>query len=183
MERWDVVAARHRYLRQIKKYREEGWQIVYVDETWINANHTKSKRWIDTQHEDQTRKLNPPSGKGQRLIILNAGSDNEGFIPDVEVVFVSKKDGDYHHEMNGRHFMEWFQDHLLPALQEPTAVILDNASYHNIRVEGTKPPTSSSTKKQMQDWLEDKGIKWDHGMLKVSDNGTMYCKPTYKSAL
>nr|CAI5838365.1 unnamed protein product [Callosobruchus analis] len=32
----------------ITKYRNEGREMYYLDETWINAGHTKSKVWIDT---------------------------------------------------------------------------------------------------------------------------------------
>ena len=79
------------------------------------------------------------------------------------------QDGDYHNEMNSRHFLEWFEERLLPALQEPSVIIIDNASYHNTRVEGTTAPTSNNRKAEMQEWLTSKGIEWDSGMLKVSD--------------
>ena len=36
--------------------------------------------------------------------------------------------------MNSAHFLEWFEDSLLPALKEPSVIIIDNASYHNTRV-------------------------------------------------
>ena len=50
-----------------------------------------------------------PSGKGDRLIVLDAGSNECGFIDNVELIFPSKtKSTDYHDEMNGKHFMEWF---------------------------------------------------------------------------
>ena len=45
-ERNDLVRARANYLTQIKKkYRAEDRVIVYTDETWVNAGHTKDKQW------------------------------------------------------------------------------------------------------------------------------------------
>ena len=37
MERSDIVAQRINFLRQMKKYREEGREIVYTDESYVNA--------------------------------------------------------------------------------------------------------------------------------------------------
>lgn len=42
LEREEIIMWRRRYLKTIRKYREEGRQIFYTDETWVNAgkNHT-----------------------------------------------------------------------------------------------------------------------------------------------
>ena len=42
--------------------------------------------------------------------------------------------------MNSKVFLEWWSDQLLPALDEPSVIVIDNASYHNIRVPETDPP-------------------------------------------
>ena len=79
-----------------------------------------------------------PSGKGQRLIILHAGGV-DGWVEGADVVFRSKTNAtDYHDEMNSKHYMEWMTQQLLPQLEEPTVIILDNASYHN--KQKNKPP-------------------------------------------
>lgn len=45
-----------------------------------------------------------PSGKGKRLIVLHAGSEN-GWVSKAELVFESKKStGDYHNEMNSERY-------------------------------------------------------------------------------
>lgn len=49
VERADVVVWRHRYLRKIEEFRNEGREIVYVDETWVDSNLTFKKCW---QHAD-----------------------------------------------------------------------------------------------------------------------------------
>jgi transposase len=45
-------------------------------------------------------------------------------------VFLTKsKDGDYHQEMNSVVFLEWFENQLMPALKNPSLVVLDNAEH------------------------------------------------------
>ena len=58
--------------------------------------------------------IRKPSGKGGRLIILHAGSEN-GCIDGAALVFQSRKAmGDYHDDMTSEHFEEWFHDSLMP---------------------------------------------------------------------
>ena len=55
-----------------------------------------------------------PSGKGKRLIILHAGSE-DGWVPNRSLVYQSlNDDGDYHQEMNHIIFEKWFETQLLP---------------------------------------------------------------------
>jgi hypothetical protein len=44
---------------------------------------------------------------------------------------------DYHQEMNEPTFLNWFENQLIPALKNPSVIVLDNASYHNIKTEET----------------------------------------------
>jgi transposase len=37
--------------------------------------------------------------------------------------------------MNSFVFLEWFENQLMPALKNPSLVVLDNASYHNVKTE------------------------------------------------
>lgn len=63
-----------------------------------------------------------PTGKGKRLIVLHIGSNN-GFLPGGLLCFESKKNSsDYHDEMNGACFQEWFES-ILPRL-EPNSIIV-----------------------------------------------------------
>ena len=95
MERSDIVAQRINFLRKIKCFREEGRDIVYTDETYVNAGHTVSKCWQTNQMG-----LLLPFNKGERMILLHAGSKN-GFISGAKLVFKAKSTtGDYHSEMN-----------------------------------------------------------------------------------
>ena len=50
-------------------------------------------------------------------------------------MFLTKsKDGDYHQEMNSVVFLEWFENQLMPALKNPSLVVLDNAE-HVVKIE------------------------------------------------
>jgi hypothetical protein len=66
---------------------------------------------------------------------------SEGLIDGCDLVFLAKsKDGDYHQVMNSVVFLEWFKNQLMPALKNPSLVVLDNVSYHNVKTEDTVCP-------------------------------------------
>jgi transposase len=74
-------------------------------------------------------------------------------------VFLAKsKDGDYHQEMNSFVFLEWFENQLMPALKNPSLVVLDNASYHNVKTEHTVCPNFSQKKAVLQNYLTQNNI-------------------------
>jgi hypothetical protein len=58
----------------------------------------------------------------------------------VNPCLAKSKDGDYHQEMNSFVFFEWFENQLMPALKNSSLVVLDNASYHNVKTEDTVCP-------------------------------------------
>jgi hypothetical protein len=73
--------------------------------------------------------------------------------------FLTKaKDGDYHQEMNGPIFLNWFENQLMPALKSPSVIVLDNASYHNIKTEETVVPNFNQRKAVLQDYLSKHNI-------------------------
>ena len=137
-----LIEKRHTYLRSIRKYRQEGREIVYLDETWLNANHAAKGDWLSVP-STSTSAFEPPRegsgrllprGKGSRLIILDVGSSQQGMLPDCALVFKSKTNSqDYHEEMNVECFTEWFKGTLLPKLKPASAIVMDrpNAPYHS----------------------------------------------------
>ena len=170
IERNDNRAWRAHYLRTVKDFRTRGYQTVYLDETWINKNHCLNKTWLPICNTNDIVNLvrnknlqlpKIPSGKGTRLIVLHAGCAEIGFIPGCDMVFIGKDvDGDYHKEMSSVVFLDWFRNTLIPSLEKPSLIVLDNASYHNTRSEDCRTPTSGSRKAEMQEWLSDKGIQF-----------------------
>ena len=82
-----------------------------------------------------------------------------GLIDGCDLVYLAKsKDGDYHQEMNSVVFLEWFENQLMPALKNPSLVVLDNASYHNVKTEDTVCPNFSQKKAALQNYLTQHNI-------------------------
>ena len=89
---------------------EAGYDIVFIDETWVNQNHCTDYMWLPNDGSDAPKIL---SGKGKRLIVLHAVR-----IDGCDLVFLAKsKDGDHHQEMNSVVFLEWFENQLMAALK------------------------------------------------------------------
>ena len=104
-------------------------------------------------------------GKGPRLIIVHAGGE-AGWTSKTDLIFrVKSKTGDYHHEMNSEHFLEWFENQLCTHIPAGSLIVLDNASYHNTQTE--KIPTMSSRKSDMQSWLSNHSIAYEVSDLKA----------------
>lgn len=173
IDRDDIILWRRKYLRAIKQLRKEGVPCYYLDETWINAGHTKTKVWQDTSIESSRQAfysglstgLKAPSGKGGRLIMLHVGNEN-GFVEGALDLFQSKtKKADYHEEMDGNHFEQWFKTKLLPNIQPNSTIIMDNAPYHSVKLE--KIPNRSWKKCDIQSWLNRKGLPWHPDNVKA----------------
>lgn len=170
MEREDIVLWRRKYLRQIKEHRKANKTIYFLDETWVNAGHVKSKAWLDKSIKNQRHAFQDglstgprvPTGKGKRLIVLHIGSD-KGFVEGGLLVFESKSTKDYHEEMDGDRFLEWFKN-ITPKLEPGSIIVMDNAPYHSVKIE--KTPTTAWNKQQIIDWLQSKGIPMDMSYLK-----------------
>ncbi|XP_072392227.1 uncharacterized protein [Diabrotica undecimpunctata] len=171
IDKEEIVAWRRIYLRSIRDYRLSKRKIYYLDETWINAGHTVSKIWHDTTVttprqafiEGLSTGLRAPSGKGQRLIVAHIGSDT-GFLQNSALIFVSKKTGDYHEDMDATCFERWFEN-VLQRIEPNSVVVLDNASYHSRLVE--RIPNMSDRKAVLQNWLKEKSIPYGEDMVKM----------------
>ncbi len=162
-----VILARREYLRAKRANRNADGSLkhpeVYLDETYINKNHSCRFTWYLSQDGPW---VNKPSGVGPRFIIVNAIT-KDGWVNDAQLVFEAKKrTGDYHGQMNWENFSKWFRSQLLPNIPPKSLVILDNAKYHNVLADGFFPNTSSS-KKQLRYWLTRNGYAWREDMLKA----------------
>ena len=88
-----------------------------------------------------------------------------GWVKGADLVFQSKtKSADYHDEMNSERYVEWLTEQLLPGLEEPTVIILDNASYHNKQKD--KSPTTSDRKADIQEWLDKHNVSYNQTDIK-----------------
>jgi len=154
----DDIVWRRNYLESIKRYREEGRSIYYMDETWVNSGDCTSRTWVDKTVTSRTDAFSKdistgptnPSGRGQRLIIVHIGNE-DGFVPGGLLCFESKKNAkDYHDEMNGEVFLEWMES-VLPRLKDNVIIVMDNAPYHSVKID--KAPTSATKKADIIKWL------------------------------
>lgn len=152
-EKDHVVAARHRYLRRKIANRNGKNSVrpeVYLDESYVNKNHSNDFVWY---YDDDGPWIQKPTGKGERLIIMNAIT-RDGWVPGAKVTFKStRKTGDYHGQMNQEIFTKWFSEKLLPNIPACSLIIMDNASYHNV-LSPASAPTPSCKKEKIRFWLE-----------------------------
>jgi transposase len=155
-EKDHVIAARQRYLRKKRGNRTPGIDSdtirpeVFLDESYVNKNHSNDFIWYSDEDGPWVQK---PTGKGERLIIINAITKT-GWVSGSKLVFKStRKTGDYHGQMNLELFKKWFTEMLLPNIPENSLIIMDNASYHNTLSEHS-PPTPLCSKKKIMGWLE-----------------------------
>ena len=169
-----IIAWHHRFLTNMQKHRRDGRKIYYTDETYCDTNGQPRKMLTDctilSAQDAKDRQLstglkwNP--GRGNRLLILHIiGPD--GFLKHLKKIWIRKTgkilSDDYHNDIDAKTFYDWFKE-VLKELEEPSAVVMDNASIHNKRAEGT--PTASTYKADMQEWLIEKEIDFDPRALK-----------------
>lgn len=153
MERTDIVVARVKFLRKMHEVRQENLRpVIYLDETWVNQNHSRKYIW---QTSTSSGGLKVPVGKGSRIIVCHAGSFELGFIKGCDLIFQSKRTGDYHQDMNSDVFREWFIN-LLRSLDQGCIIVMDNASYHSSLKE--KVPTTNTKKEEIVSWLKEKEL-------------------------
>ena len=123
-EKDHVIAARQRYLRKKRDNRASGGDTirpeVYLDESYVNKNHSNDFIWYSGEDGPWIQK---PTGKGERLIIINAITKS-GWVPGAKLVFKStRKTGDYHGQMNWDLFKKWFVEMLLPNIPKKSLII------------------------------------------------------------
>ena len=82
-------------MRQIKNYREEEKPIIYTDETYGHKSNASQKAL-----QSNETAVNAPISKGERCIIVDAGSE-DGFVKGARLIYDGKStSGDYHGEIN-----------------------------------------------------------------------------------
>ena len=80
------------------------------------------------------------------------------------MVFESKKTGDYHEEMTGEVFKNWFQN-IVSKLNPNSVIVIDNAPYHSVKSE--RIPNKSWRKSNIISWLQAKSIPFAEGLVKA----------------
>lgn len=160
-----VIVARRKYLRE-KRLNRKGDSVirpeVYLDESYVNKNHSNDFIWYSDEDGPWVQK---PTGKGERLIIINAIT-TDGWVLGAKLIFKSsRKTGDYHGQMNHELFTKWFSEQLLPNIPKNSLIIMDNASYHN-SLSKHSAPIATSKKSEISSWLRQNGIPIQEDCLK-----------------
>jgi len=129
MEKPSVAMKRDMFLRQYVELRKR-YKFVWLDETWIfQKGGQKTRSWQDLDVRSCPVKS---ASSGKRYNVLYAGTE-DGWVEGCSLVFASGSSrGDYHGEMNGLNFMNWWAN-LLNQLREPMVIVMDNAPYHSIQ--------------------------------------------------
>ena len=166
-EKDEIVAFRRRYLRRMRYNRDKnGTPIqseIYLDESYVNKNHSNDFIWYSDEDGPWVQK---PTGKGERLIIINAIS-SAGWVHGAKLVFQAKrKTGDYHGQMHAELFQKWFSEKLIPNIPDNSLIIMDNASYHNT-LSLCSPPTPTCAKDKIWKWLMENNIPCERDCLKA----------------
>ncbi len=166
-EKDHVVVARQRYLQPSdaigRQPRAPPCAQKYI---WMNRISTRTIAMLSCGIRATRSWIQNPSGQGERLIIMDAITD-QGWVEGARVVFTSTRNtGDYHGQMNGELFHQWFSEKLLPQIPERALIVMDNASYHNV-LAGHSAPTAVCSKANIRTWLEANHIPCRDDCLKV----------------
>ena len=121
-----------------KEQEDVGFTLVFIDETWIDMACCY-RCW----QGPSTQGLVQSVSKGQRLINVNAGC-KDGFIPGAQLIYKSSCSTG---EMNGTNCMKWIQQQLLPNLDFPSAIVMDNAV--TIRPRWTSVPVQTQERQKL----------------------------------
>lgn len=167
-----IVDQRTTFFRLEQKYSDHGYKFYYTDETWSGANQALTYGWQEDVSDLNPNRLDfdrskiqeingwkggliKPSGAGKRTIILDIGSE-DGFLEprdEISMCFESKKDSsDYHNEMNGDHYCEWFERVLLH-IPNKSVIVIDRAPYHTVQDPSTRNPAMNWKKCDIIEWL------------------------------
>lgn len=153
---------------------------VFLDESYVNMNHTVDKAWQIGNGDRHTT-----SGRGKRIVMVGAGVVRryKGHLQGKWVagsfkawradLKPRKKKGqsadpyDYHGNFTAPKFEQWFLDLCVELHQSygPCRVHMDGASYHKRRL--NPAPTGANLKAEIQQWLSDKLIAFTPKQTKV----------------
>ena len=133
MEHPRIVLLRMSFLMRFRKAYLEGKKVfTYLDETWVfRRGSDKTRGW---QNKDIRSCPTRHASSGGRYIVIHAGN-KFGFVDGAGKVFATGKKpqpgDDYHGDMDGRVMKAWFTQKLLPNLNYPSIIVIDNAPYHS----------------------------------------------------
>lgn len=172
------VAARNRYLRILLENRALPPNLrlteVYSDESYLHHHHRLDYHTLYHPLDKNYTEAKPPR-KGKRVCFVAAirgggRSHNASLVPGSFWMFTptnaSHHKGDYHRVFNSVNYVEWFRTCLLPNLESPSLIIIDNASYHKRKPADT-PVVHRMKKAQVLAALDEVGISYHEKITAV----------------
>lgn len=156
IEHPNSVKCRFRYLKSIRKFREENLNIIYVGENCVDSS-SACKKYCSMGAQTNA------SPSTNNLIILHA-TRTTGFIEEALLIFKVSQLAEYDHRMNCTIFEQWLTEMVLPNIPENSVIVLDNSPYSSVEL--NKAPTENATKVAMKEWLERNNISFGPEMYK-----------------
>jgi len=162
-----VILHKHRYLHRFWANRnappEERLREVMLDESYIHQHYHRNDDSLWDPSDEQDVQIGKAPAKGRRYCFAAAiqganpriavpveTKDKAGLVDGTVWAFCPQKkadhQGDYHKVFHGKNFVAWFRDSLLPSLEQPSLIMMDNAKYH--LVYGDDVPKASKMKKE-----------------------------------
>jgi len=119
---------------------------------------------FDTKRKPKKKKTTSKKGSPA----TNAGEEVENAErPDAEVEVEDAEDNgkavdnrDYHSSFDSALFLEWMKERLLPFLDEPSIIVMDNAGYHTKKM-SSEEFVSDMTPEGIKSFLWSKGMNFD----------------------
>jgi transposase len=173
-----VAVKREQYLLEFIGNREkppdQRYREVYLDESYCHQHHNHHDQSVYNPDDKLDFQEKKSSNRGQRYCFLAAiqgtnprkeicvdPADKARLVPNSVFMFKpsARKDhlGDYHKVFNGKNFIDWFRDQLLPNLGDcPCVIMMDNAAYHLVYSEHVPRPYKMK-KAELIEYLVSKG--------------------------
>lgn len=104
-------------------------------------------------------------GPDPRVSTSHVIAEKAGLIPGTVWAFCPAKQGphqgDCHKVFDGKSFVAWWKNQLLPNLHQPSIIMLDNAKYHLVKKENA-PNAAKMKKEELRQFLLSKNLELEH---------------------
>lgn len=139
MESDRIIKMRYQFLTKLQRFRENGFSVLYLDETMYDVGKENSLTSCALEKEAETEE--------KKIVICHVGGV-DGFLHDSLFLCseeFSESDVDHPHRITEESFEYWFKNKVLPKLPPKSVIVLDSATYHSRVFEELPDKTSKKT--------------------------------------
>lgn len=176
-QKLEHIAMRHFFLRCIKdnfsKPSHEQKRLVFTDESYLHHHYNRYEESVYDPNDEQDEQVRMQH-KGKRFCFVSAiqsanpvspQTDPASIVSDSTWVFCPQGGadthrGDYHKHFNASNYIKWWKTQLIPNLNRPSLILIDNAKYHKCRSQDTPKP-HKMRKADIQNELQRLGVAYD----------------------